>query len=200
MIANPITGSPISVNPIANGSSCHTPFNYGSSSPISVLVISSGSTGRICVEYSNTFHNLISDPSYISVYQYNSSGSYGVCPGCSLNTVTSLFELSASPDTVTFPGADSPNSQREMVEYTLSVPTNVKSGIFGISLFQFCSLFPMVVVSNSGTQAELTRSEFSSWYPHVGSCPAQLLSRNLLGVAGFQVVTLASNPSELQSS
>ncbi len=174
--------------PLVSNSSCNTYFNYDSSNPISVLVIHSGSTGKICVEYANSFNNTISLPSYIAVYEYNSSGAYGVCSTCSFNEVTPYFQLAASPTSVNFtPGVIPIN---ETVTYSISVPSNVTNGIYGVFLLQFCSLFPMVVVPNNASFVQLSSSDFSSWYPHNGSCPEQVLSAQLLGVGGFSVVSL----------
>lgn len=173
-----------------SSSSCNTQFNYNHVNPISVLVIRSGSTGKICVQYSSPYAGSPSNPSYISVYQYNSTGEYGVCPDCSFNIVTSLFKPTASPPTVTFPNTNNSTVQKETVTYTITVPSSIKSGIFGVFLFQFCSLFPVAVVPNGGTDVLLTSSEFSSWYPHYGSCPAQFLRSSVIGVDGFQIVSL----------
>ncbi len=172
--------SNVSVAPlVANPStSCTTHFNYDNPNPISVLVIKSGTTGQICVSYSNGFNNTISLPSYITIY--------GACSSCDFNNATSSFQVSTTPDSVMFP--QSANS--ETVSYTIKVPTNVTSGIYGVFLLQFCSLFPMVVVPNNASSVQLSVSEFSSWYPHTGSCPAQVLGAQLLGVSGFNVVTL----------
>lgn len=162
---------------------CSTTFDFNSGNPISVLTINSNSTGTICVKYSNLFNNYESNPSYISVYQFNSSGIYGVCKNCDSNLVTREFQLSANPATV-----DLARSASEIVTYTIKVPSNITSGIFGVFLFQFCSLFPVAIVEQSGMQ--LSSSEFSYWYPHSGSCPAQFLNAKVLGVGGFQVQQL----------
>ena len=167
---------------------CTTSFSYDSSNPISVLVISSGSTGKICVEYSNSLNNSISFSSYISVYEYNSSGSNGVCGNCDMNVVTSDFQVNATPNSVAFASSSTPNNEKEIVTYTITVPSNITSGIYGVFLLQFCSLFPMVIVPGNSSVAQVNSSDFSSWYPHFGSCPAQVLSAQLLGVAGFRVV------------
>src|SRR5207245_10845200 len=60
----------------SSSSVCNTYYDYDASNPISVLVINSGSTGKICVKYTNSFNNSISLPSYIAVYEYNSSTNY----------------------------------------------------------------------------------------------------------------------------
>jgi len=165
---------------------CNTGFQYDSSLPISVLVISSGSAGTICVSYSNAFNNEVSGPTYISVYQYNITGKYESCPCYTLNDVTSKFLVTSSPDAMTL---TNPN-QKETVTYSISIPSTVKSGIFGIFLSQFCSLFPMVIIPNGDSHVLLTRWDFSSWYPHTGSCPAQVVSSEVLGVGGFQVAKI----------
>ena len=184
-IANPSLLSPNGLS-----STCHFSFNYGHSFPISVLVISAGSTGRICVSYLNAFNNSISGPAYISVFQYNSTGRYGVCPGCIFDDVTSLFKPTSLPSTVTFSRSSDPGDQREIVTYAIPVPPDLNSGIFGIYVTQFCSLFPMVVIPSGEAHVELTSSDFSSWYPHEGSCPKQVVNKRLLGVDGFRVVSL----------
>ena len=94
--------------------------------------------------------------SYISVYEFNSSGSYGVCAGCDFNIVTSEFHVSASPSNVTY----SPSTQYEDVTYTISVPSNATSGIYGVFLLQFCSLFPMVVDPGNNSALQLEQCGF----------------------------------------
>lgn len=163
---------------------CNTYFNYDSSNPISVLEITSGSTGKICVEYTNSLNNTISFPSYISVYEYNLSSSYPQL------TPVSDFVVSATPSSVSFAPSTKPNNETEIVTYAINVPSNVTSGIYGIFLLQFCSLFPMVVAPSNASSVQLSASDFSSWYPHTGSCPDQVLSAKVLGVSGFNVISL----------
>ena len=176
-------GSPAPVSSPA--SSCTAQPGYGlAASSTTVLVINSGSTGRICVKYTNSLNNTGSTQSYFTVYQYNSSGGYGVCADCQFNVVTQEFGLTASPANFTY--YPSSPAQSETVTYTISVPANVTSGVYGVFLLQFCSLFPVVVVPDSASGAQLNSSEFSSWYPHEGSCPAQFLTAQVLGVGGFE--------------
>lgn len=163
--------------PSASSLGCGTHFSYDSSNPISYLRIASGSTGRICVQYTDSFNNNVSFPSYIRVY--------GTCSACNFNLITS-FQVKASPSNVSFTGNVS--NETQIVVYTISVPSNVTGGIYGIFLLQFCSLFPMIVVPNNSSNASYPSSDFSSWYPHYGSCPAQFVNTKVLGVGGnFQV-------------
>jgi hypothetical protein len=163
------------VSPTALSLGCSTNFHYDSSNPISYLRIASGSTGKICVEYSNNLHNNITLPSYISVY--------GTCSSCDFNVDTS-FEVNASQSSVSFPSSN----ETQIVVYTITVPSNVTRGIYGIFLLQFCSLFPMVVVANKSSRPWFPSSDFSSWYPHSGSCPAQFVNAKVLGIGGgFEV-------------
>ena len=185
---NVLSSSLIGTVPPSAPSSCNTYYNYDSPNPISVLVLSSGSTGTICVNYTNSLNNTISFSSYITVYEYNSSGNYGVCSSCNFDVVTSQFQVVASPSSVNVSSSPNPNNQTETVTYTIGVPTNITSGVYGIFLLQFCSLFPMVVVPSNASSVQFLSSDFSSWYPHTGSCPAQVLSAQLLGVGGFEVV------------
>jgi len=191
-LSNVLGSSPsvgISQSPYSSSSSCSSSFNYGSSNPISVLVASSNSTGTICVEYGNSLNNSVSFPAYPTVYEYNRSGVYGVCGYCVFNVVSSIRGV-ASPSNVTFVASANPDSEAENVTYSIIVPSDVKSGVYGIFLPQFCSLFPLVVVPNSSSTLQLNRSEFSSWYPHEGSCPDQFLSALVVGVSGFQIALL----------
>lgn len=174
------------ITPTSNssGSSCSTPYTgYDTSNPITVLAISPGSTGTICIRYTNPFNNTGSITSYIRIYQYNSSGTYGVCSSCGFNIVTSEFDANASPSSVAY----SPGQGPQDVTYKIGVPSNVTSGIYGIFLLQFCSLFPMVVEPINGSAMQLSSADFSSWYPHNGSCPLQFLNAQILGVSGFSV-------------
>lgn len=155
--------------------------------PISVLVIKSASTGTICVEYANTLNISISLPSYVSICRYNLTGPHGVCSSCAFNEVTSDFAVSASPSKVYFAPGPAPDDETTAVALTIVIPSNVPSVIYAISISQFCSPFPAVVVSGSASTPILAASNFSSWYPHTGSCPAQSLSARLLGVGGFRV-------------
>jgi hypothetical protein len=141
------------------------------------------------VEYSDPLNNSVSFPAYARVYEYNATGTYGVCESCLFNVVTSIRVI-ASPSNVTFVSNADSNDMIEDVTYTVIVPSNVTRGIYGIFLLQFCSLFPMVAVPNNSSMPTLGRSDFSLWYPHSGSCPAQVLSAKVLGVSGFRVVTL----------
>jgi hypothetical protein len=139
----------------------------------------------ICVRYTNALNNSLSDPTFFTVYQYNASASYGQ----QFDNVTSDFSTHASVSNVTF--SQSPNSSAESVDvnYTLTAPSNANtSAPYGIFILQFCSLFPMVVVPNGTTITQLSTSEFSAWYPHEGSCPAQEMNAQVIGVSGFSVV------------
>jgi len=162
------------------------PFKYESS----VLVASPGSIGRICVQYTNSLNNSLSLPTYHSVYEYNASGVYGVCETCIFNVVTSL-QVDASQSTVVFVPDTNPSSEITNVTYTVTIPLNVTKGVYGISLLQFCSLFPLIVAPNSGGALTIPTSDISPWYPHEGSCPAQVLGATVLGVSGFGVASLS---------
>jgi len=166
-------------------SPCGEKFSYDTANPISVLMTNTNTTGQICVEYRNTLNNSVSIPTYTSVYEYNKSGSYGVCPSCSFNVVTSI-RVTASQSVVTFVPSASPSSEVANVTYTITIPSNATKGIYGISLLQFCSLFPLVVSQNGGPV--ISKSDFASWYPHQGSCPDQMLEAQVLGVGGFSSV------------
>ena len=186
------SGQPNTVTPSDNAntlaSPCSTPFSYNSANPLSVLVATPGSTGQICVEYSNDLDNTEALPTYHTVYQYNSSGVYGVCAACSLNVVTSI-RVTPSQDIVSFSPSKNPSSEIAYVTYTVTVPSNATKGVYGIFLLQFCSLFPVLVVPNGGGQVTADKADFTPWYPHYGSCPAQVLGAQVLGVSGFRIAT-----------
>jgi hypothetical protein len=141
------------------------------------------------VEYVDSLNNSVSSPAYSGVYEYNSSVAYGVCDSCVFNVVSSI-QVIASRSNATFAASANPTSEIEDVTYTVVVPANVTSGIYGIFLFQFCSPFPLVVVPSSASTLRLSRSEFSPWCPHQGSCPAQMLSASVVGVGGFRVASV----------
>jgi len=165
--------------------SCSTKFAYGSSHPIYVLVLRSGSTGKICVKYTNALNNSLSLPTYFKVFQISASANYG---GGQFNEVTSNFHLDASASNVSFVQSSEPSGESEFVNYTITAPQNASSGVYGIFLLQFCSLFPIVVAPYGSTPVRLSSSEFSSWYPHHGSCPAQEVTAGVIGVGGFDVL------------
>jgi hypothetical protein len=165
---------------------CGVPFKYDSD----VLVATPGSIGQICVLYGNSLNNSVSIPTYTRVYEYNASGAYGVCKTCMFNVVTSLQDM-ASQSTVAFVPSANPSNEIANVTYTITIPSNVTRGTYGIFLLQFCSLFPVVVTPNGGRGVTIPKSDISSWYPHQGSCPAQVLGATVLGVSGFNVVPLS---------
>jgi hypothetical protein len=179
-VPNVMFGGAISPEP----SGCTAHYSFGSINAIPVLVLRSGSTGTICIEYRNTLSNAISTSPYISVYEYNSSGVYGVCSGCIFNLVSSSFQLNALPGNISFTrGADS-NNQSETIIYSLTVPENLTNGIYGVYILGFCNLFPMEIVRGS-LPLFLNASDFSSWYPHEGSCPAITMGTYVVGIGGF---------------
>jgi hypothetical protein len=171
-------------------SPCSEPFNYDSVNPLSVLVARPNSTGQICVEYANSLNNTESLPTYHDVYEYNKSGSYGVCPSCTLDVVTSIRVI-PSQSNVTFVPNGNPSDETTIVTYTVHFPSNVTEGVYGIFLLQFCSLFPVLVANfpNGAGPVIIAKSDFTPWYPHQGSCPAQVLGAQVLGVSGFGVVS-----------
>lgn len=178
------TTSSVSVTTVSqsSSSSCSTSFPYDTSHPISVLVLTSGSSGTICVEYINSLNNSASFSSDITVNSFSSG---------SAANVSSQFQVNASPSSLNFTPSANPSDEVKTVTYTVSVSSNATGGIYGITLLQFCSPFPLVVVpSNSSSLMSLNSSEFSSWYPHEGSCPAQLVNSRVIGVGEFKVVSV----------
>jgi hypothetical protein len=167
-------------------SPCSVPFKYGSD----VLIATPGSIGQVCVQYRDSFNNSISLPTYRTVYEYNASGVYGVCETCTFNVVTSL-RVMASQSAVAFVPSMNPSNEIANVTYTITIPSNVTGGTYGIFLLQFCSLFPVIVTPNSGGPATIPKSDITPWYPHTGSCPAQVLGASVLGVSGFNVASLS---------
>ncbi len=159
--------------------SCDTKFAYDSSHPIYVLVLQSGTTGQICVKYTNALNNSLSLPTYIKVFQYN---------GGQLNEVTSNFHVNPSVASVSFAQSHNPSDESEYVNYTITAPLGASGGVYGIFLLQFCSLFPVVVAPNGSLSVQLNSSEFSPWYPHIGSCPSQEVTAEVIGVGGFDVL------------
>jgi len=174
-------------------SSCSTPFNLttpfnNNSANHPLLVASAGTTGAICLEYSNTYNNSISDPIYFAVLQYFKGGIAGVCTGplCNVKSI----QVVASQRSVNFTPSANPSDEIEDVTYTVTIPSNVTEGAYGIQLYEFCSLFPLFVEPNNGSVA-IPTSEFTPWYPHTGSCEAQVVGARVLGVSGFTVLTQA---------
>ena len=169
------------VTVVAPSSPCNEPLAYDTSNPISVLIASPNSTGQICVAYSNSLNNTETLTTYSQVYEYNSSNHNGCTLYCFI-TVNSIH-ITASRSSVTFVPSASPSSEIEVVNYNITIPSNATTGIYAISLQEFCTLFPMVVSHNGGPV--ISKSNFTSWYPHQLSCPAQVIGAQVLGVGGF---------------
>jgi hypothetical protein len=157
----------------------YTPYPSLLSGPgpqgIPVLVLDSGSSGVIAVTYVNALGNQIQDQQvYSSVYE--PSADFRV-------VIPASISVTPSPSTISFNQGD--RNASTTVLFRVSVATNVTSGIYGVFLYQFCTLFPMVIGSS---QTGLNASDFSYWYPHTGSCPAQIMSAQVLYFSGFRVV------------
>ena len=108
-------------------SPCNVPYEYGSD----VLIATPGSIGQVCIQYRNSFNNSISLPTYRTVYEYNASGIYGVCEACTFNVVTSL-RVMASQIAVAFVPSMNPSNEIANVTYTITIPSNVTRGTYGI--------------------------------------------------------------------
>ncbi len=153
-----------------------------------ILATNNGSTGKICVQLHNLWTGKYAQEiwgnAYITIYQYNSSATrHGVCPGCPFNEVSSLFQLSVSQNTsILQPG------ETRLLIYTVTVPPDTPSGVYGISIAGFCWLIPMVVHRGSLSDLHLTGLDFSEFFPPVLHCPADVGTAHLLGVSGLEQV------------
>ena len=146
---------------------------------IPVLVLESGASGVIAVNYTNSLGNQIQDHVYSAVYE----------PSANFRVVSpSSISITASPSTLVFSQGD--RTASTTVVFRVTVNSNVTGGIYGIFLYQFCTLFPFAVGSS---QTGMSASDFSSWYPHTGSCPAQVMSAQVLYFSGFRIVYVPSS-------
>lgn len=141
---------------------------------IPVLVLDAGSSGVIAVNYTNTLGNNIQDQVYHTVYE----------PSANFEVVDpSSISITPTPSSLTFSAGN--RSASTVVLFKVSVAANVTGGIYGIFLYQFCTLFPFAV---GDSQTGMNASYFNSWYPHTGSCPAQIMSAQVLYLSGFRIV------------
>ena len=162
--------------------SCGTSYSYPTN-PISVLVATSGSIGSICVEYWDPYNNTVSFPVWHEVWQYNSSGKVS-------NPVSSI-RVVPSVDNLTFEASANPMGEFQSVTYTLIIPANVTGGIFRLNIPGFVQGFlPIVVVPNSSSLPQLNSSDTAEFGPCLGSCVYDPFEAAILGVGGFQIVSL----------
>ena len=144
-----------------------------------VLVLDGGESGVIAVNYSNTLGNQVQDLAFSAVYE----------PSSNFETISQgSILITASPTMVSFNQGD--RTESTVVLFRVSVASNVTGGIYDISLYQFCDLFPFVVGSS---QTGMSASDFSSWYPHTGSCPAQIMDARVLYYSGFRVTYIPTS-------
>ncbi len=175
--------TPILHSSSSSASTCGMSFDVGPAYPSSILVLSVEATGRICVEYRNSLNNSISLPTYIRVYRYNSSAPYGG----QLVVDSEDFEVNASQSSVEFNRSSDPYSEVANVIYSIRARSHAPVGVYGLFLLQFCDLFPVGIAPSDWSPVHFSRSDFSSWYPHNGSCPAIVTDFRVLGVSGFRV-------------
>ena len=137
------------------------------------------------------FNNSVSSPTFTTIYEYNSSGVNGVCDSCNIRILRSI-PIMASQDAVSFTPSPNPDSEIADVTYTIATPTNATAGVYGVFLFQVCSLFPMYIAPNGGV-AQINASELAQWFlqPGFHSCPGQDVGARVLGVSGFSVSTVS---------
>ncbi len=149
-------------------------------SAVPVLILESGSSGEICIRYTNALANNISSPVY--------SGAYSVTGENSFSEVSpSSISIEPRPSSISF----IPNNgiQSQVVVYKVTVAANVTSGIYGLFLYQICDLQPLMIGTS---QSGLNASDFS-WYPHNGSCPAQILQAQIIGLTSIKIVFVAKS-------
>ena len=162
-------------------SACDPGVNYDSWSSISVLVITSGSTGKICVEYSSELNYKTSFRPNIAFYKYKSTSNYS-----ETYAVPSPIQVTASPDSVSF----GPNTypDREIVTFTITVPSNMTRSVYGTAIAGRCLWFsPIAVIQSGDSPTEAAQAALSYWSPPLPHCPVMVVGVQLLGVSGFDV-------------
>ena len=162
-------------NTTTTATPCQDTYQNASFPSVPVLIMGSGSSGEICVRYTNPYGNNGSSRVYAA--PYSPSGQNGF-----LEVSDGSISITPSPSSLTFASNDRNGSQ--IVVYRVTVAANVSNGIHGLLLFGFCDLQPLVVGTS---QYGLNRGEFP-WYPHFGSCPAGILQAQIIGVTGIKVV------------
>jgi hypothetical protein len=140
---------------------------------VPVLVLGPGMTGTICVSYANSLGNNVSSEAYSDVYT-----SPGLVPNAS------GVHVKPDPESLTFHPNDT--ADVSLVTYTVHASPDAASQAYGLGLWQICEVQPLYVGNFS---ANLSPAEFP-WYPHGGSCPAQLVSARIVGHSGFTLVFL----------
>lgn len=152
-----------------------TTWRSVSSNPIPVLILDPGAHGEICVTYTNIEGN---GQSYAVGGAVWTPRPY---PAAFTTINSSTISVTSTPATISLDqGA---RNESVAVVYTVSVAPSAPPGIYGIFLYQFCTLFPFAV----GAQG-MSAGEFSYWYPHTGSCPAQIMGSQVTGISGFRLV------------
>jgi len=174
-------------NRVYFSSLCDGNFNPASWSSISVLVITSGSTGKICAMYSNQMNYETSFRPNIAFYKYNSTGKCGNSDACSIvYAVASPLQVTASPDSVVFKPNTYPD--REVVTYTITVPSNMTRSVYGTAIAGRCLWFsPIAVIQSGDSPTEAAQAALSYWNPPLPHCPVMVVGVQLLGVSGFDV-------------
>jgi hypothetical protein len=143
-----------------------------------VLVLNPGASGEICVTYTNDEGNQLSNETiYTGVWTPTSQ------PAAVGLTEVSPHMISVIPNPAAISFDQGARNQSVQVLFKVSVASDSTGGVYGLFLYQFCTLFPFAV----GAQP-LEANDFSSWYPHTGSCPAQIMGSEVTGVSGFQLI------------
>jgi len=162
-------------------------FNPASWSSISVLVITSGSTGKICAMYSNQMNYETSFRPNIAFYKYNSTGKCGNSDACSIvYAVASPLQVTASPDSVVFKPNTYPDRESRNLHYYRAVEYDKKRLWNG-----HCRALPLVLSNRRNPKrdspTEAAQAALSYWNPPLPHCPVMVVGVQLLGVSGFDV-------------
>ena len=159
---------------------CQDTYQNVSFLTVPVLILEGGSPGEICVKYTNSWGSNGSSRVYSSISSPSGQNSFSeVSPGS--------ISIIPTPSSIAF--TSNGRNESQIVVYRLTVAANVSKGIYGLFLFQFCTLQPLVV---GASQYGLNGSEFP-WYPASGSCPAQFLQAQIIGVTGIRVVYVSKS-------
>jgi len=160
--SNNFSNPPSNTTTLSNGTQItHSAFPVFAAVP--------GTTMMVCAQYSSGNYT---GQVYDSVYAWGSNGQY---------EQTHSASITASPSSITL-DTHLHSSTTALVEYSVGLSHN-STGFYGISLFQFCSPFPLAV---GYEPSQVNSSDFSGLFS-VRYCPLQSMSGQIVGYSGASI-------------
>jgi len=139
-----------------------------------VFAANPGTTVTVCAQYANGNY---SGPVYDSVYAWGNNGQLAQ---------THSASISASSNSISLTSVEH-HSSIAQVAYSVALLDN-STGFYGISLFQFCTPFPLAV---GYEPSQVNSSDFPGLFG-MRSCPAQIMSGWIAGYSGATIDYLRS--------